>query len=83
MAARTFMQQAVPTTFGARAAGWLVSLVEVRRRLVEIRDERLAVELGGAAGTLAALGDKGLEVLRLLARSSISRSRSCRGMRAG
>ena len=67
MAARTIMQQAVPTTFGARAAGWLVSLIEARRRLVEIRDERLAVELGGAGGTLAALGDKGLEVLRLLA----------------
>jgi 3-carboxy-cis,cis-muconate cycloisomerase len=67
MAARTLLQQAVPTTFGAKAAGWLVSLVEARRRLVEIRDARLAVELGGAAGTLAALGDKGLEVLRLLA----------------
>ena len=66
MAARTILQQAVPTTFGARAAGWLVSLVEARRRLVEIRDERLAVELGGAGGTLAALGDRGLEVLRRL-----------------
>jgi 3-carboxy-cis,cis-muconate cycloisomerase len=67
MAARTILQQAVPTTFGARAAGWLVSVVEARRRLVEIRDGRLAVELGGAGGTLAALGDRGLEVLRLLA----------------
>ena len=68
MAARTLLQQAVPTTFGAKAAGWLVSLAEATRRLVEIRTGRLAVELGGAAGTLAALGDRGLEVLRLLAR---------------
>jgi 3-carboxy-cis,cis-muconate cycloisomerase len=67
MAARTLLQQAVPTTFGAKAAGWLVSLVEAGRRLAEIRAERLAVELGGAAGTLAALGNRGLEVLRLLA----------------
>jgi 3-carboxy-cis,cis-muconate cycloisomerase len=67
MAGRTLLQQAVPTTFGAKAAGWLVSIVEARRRLVEIRAGRLAVELGGAAGTLSALGDRGLEVVRLLA----------------
>jgi 3-carboxy-cis,cis-muconate cycloisomerase len=64
MAGRTLLQQAVPTTFGAKAAGWLVSLVEAGRGL---RRVELAVELGGAAGTLAALGDKGLDVLRLLA----------------
>lgn len=67
MAGRTLLQQAVPTTFGAKAAGWVVSLVEARRRLAEIRGTRLAVELGGAAGTLSALGYRGLEVLRLLA----------------
>ncbi len=67
MAGRTLLQQAVPTTFGAKAAAWLVSLVEARARLREIRSGRLAVELGGAAGTLSALGDKGEEVLRLLA----------------
>jgi 3-carboxy-cis,cis-muconate cycloisomerase len=66
-AARTLLQQAVPTTFGAKAAGWLVSLVEARRRLVDLRETRLAAELGGAAGTLAALGGRGLDVLRLLA----------------
>jgi 3-carboxy-cis,cis-muconate cycloisomerase len=63
-AGRTLLQQAVPTTFGAKAAGWLVSLVEAGRGL---RRVELAVQLGGAAGTLAALGDKGLDVLRLLA----------------
>jgi len=64
MAARTLLQQAVPTTFGLKAAGWLVAVLDARRPL---RDWRPAVELGGAAGTLAALGDRGLDVLRLLA----------------
>ena len=69
MAGRTLLQQAVPTTFGAKAAGWLVSLVEARARLRQIREERLAVELGGAAGTLSALGDKGVEVCACSRRS--------------
>jgi 3-carboxy-cis,cis-muconate cycloisomerase len=64
MAARTLLQQAVPTTFGLKAAGWLVSAVEARRRLAALCDERLAAQLGGAGGTLAALGDDGLEVAR-------------------
>ena len=67
MAARTLLQQAVPTTFGLKAAGWLVAVLEARRRLAAVRDERLAAQLGGAAGTLAALGDEALEVVRLYA----------------
>jgi hypothetical protein len=67
MAARTLLQQAVPTTFGLKAAGWLVSVLEARGRLAAVRDERLAAQLGGAAGTLAALGDEGPEVARLYA----------------
>jgi 3-carboxy-cis,cis-muconate cycloisomerase len=67
MSARTLLQQAVPTTFGLKAAGWLVSVLEARRRLAAVRDERLAAQLGGAAGTLAALGDDPLEVARLYA----------------
>jgi 3-carboxy-cis,cis-muconate cycloisomerase len=66
VAARTLLQQAVPTTFGLKAAAWLVGIVEARQRLVAAR-ERLAVQLGGAGGTLAALGDKGPEVMRLFA----------------
>jgi 3-carboxy-cis,cis-muconate cycloisomerase len=58
MAARTLLQQAVPTTFGMKAAGWLVAVVRARLRLAEVRDH-LAAQLGGAAGTLAALGDAG------------------------
>jgi 3-carboxy-cis,cis-muconate cycloisomerase len=67
MAGRTLLQQAVPTTFGLKAAGWLVGVVEARRGLRRVRDERLAVQLGGAAGTLSALGDAGPGVARLLA----------------
>jgi 3-carboxy-cis,cis-muconate cycloisomerase len=68
MAARTLLQQAVPTTFGLKAAGWLVSVLEARSRLATVRDERLAAQLGGAAGTLAAIGDDALEVVRIYAR---------------
>jgi 3-carboxy-cis,cis-muconate cycloisomerase len=67
IAGRTLLQQAVPSTFGLKAAGWLVAVLEARRRLVTIREEGLAVQLGGAAGTLGALGDAGPEVRRLFA----------------
>ena len=66
IAGRTLLQQALPTTFGLKAAGWLVAVVDARARLVAARG-RLAVQLGGAAGTLASLGDRGIEVLRLFA----------------
>jgi 3-carboxy-cis,cis-muconate cycloisomerase len=64
IAARTLLQQAVPTTFGLKAAGWLVAVVDARRNLAAVR---LPAQLGGAAGTLALLGDAGPEVLRLFA----------------
>jgi len=64
---RTLLQRAVPTTFGLKAAGWLVALAEVRDRLELVRRERLAVQLGGAAGTLAPLGEKGPAVVADLA----------------
>jgi 3-carboxy-cis,cis-muconate cycloisomerase len=64
MAARTLLQQALPTTFGLKAAGWLVGVDDASDLLGSIP---LEVELGGAAGTLASLGDDGLRVLSLLA----------------
>ncbi|HEY2705337.1 MAG TPA: 3-carboxy-cis,cis-muconate cycloisomerase [Candidatus Dormibacteraeota bacterium] len=67
MAARTLLQQAAPTTFGLRCAGWLVAVDEARSGLARVREQRLAVQLGGAAGTLAALDGAGLEVVRRLA----------------
>jgi 3-carboxy-cis,cis-muconate cycloisomerase len=63
-AGRTLLQQAVPITFGLKAAHWLVTVVEARRRLDAVE---LAAQLGGAAGTLADFGDKGPEVLRRFA----------------
>jgi 3-carboxy-cis,cis-muconate cycloisomerase len=68
MAGRTLLQQAIPTTFGLKAASWLVSVLETRKKLVEVRSSRLAAQLGGAAGTLASLGDSGISVLEEFAR---------------
>jgi 3-carboxy-cis,cis-muconate cycloisomerase len=59
---RTLMQQALPLTFGLKAANWLTGLGAARRELAEVRGRVLAVQFGGAVGTLAALGDRGLEV---------------------
>jgi 3-carboxy-cis,cis-muconate cycloisomerase len=69
MAGRTLLQQALPTTFGLKAAGWLVSVLEVGRRLSDLREGGLAAQLGGAAGTLASLGEPGVFVLGEFARN--------------
>ncbi|MBS1843338.1 MAG: 3-carboxy-cis,cis-muconate cycloisomerase [Actinobacteria bacterium] len=55
-AGRTLLQQAAPITFGLRAANWLSGFDDAAVLLAAVRDERLAVQLGGAAGNLAALG---------------------------
>jgi 3-carboxy-cis,cis-muconate cycloisomerase len=67
MIGRTLLQQAVPVTFGLVAAGWLTSMDEARGGLAAVRSQRLAVQFGGAAGTLASLGDDGPRVVALLA----------------
>lgn len=67
MAARTRYQQALPTTFGLKCAGWMLPLVRCRDRLPALRQHLLAVQFGGAAGTLAALGDQGVAVMEALA----------------
>jgi 3-carboxy-cis,cis-muconate cycloisomerase len=67
MVARTWMQQALPTTFGFIVAGWLDAVLRNRRRLVEIRPRVLTLQFGGAVGTLAALRGDGPEVARVLA----------------
>jgi 3-carboxy-cis,cis-muconate cycloisomerase len=64
MVARTLLQQALPTTFGLKAAGWLAGVGEARERLGAVS---LAAQLGGAAGTLASLGSDGVRVLELFA----------------
>ena len=63
MVARTLLQQAAPTTFGAKAAVWLIGLDAASDRLETVRRDRLAVQLGGPAGTLAALGPAGPAVI--------------------
>ncbi len=56
---RTLLQRAAPTTFGLKAAGWLVGLDRAAVVLTAIRERRLAIQLGGATGTLAAFDGKG------------------------
>lgn len=67
MAGRTHGQHALPVTFGYRIAVWLDELQRQRARLLASRARVLVAELGGAVGTLAALGRPGLRVQRLLA----------------
>jgi 3-carboxy-cis,cis-muconate cycloisomerase len=62
MAGRTLLQQAVPTTFGLKAAGWMTALDQAGCRLRELEVD-LPAQLGGAAGTLAAFGEDGPRVL--------------------
>jgi 3-carboxy-cis,cis-muconate cycloisomerase len=67
MAGRTWLQQAVPITFGLKIAGALSAMERHRARLRELRARVLVVQFGGAAGTLAALGAQGAEVCNALA----------------
>jgi 3-carboxy-cis,cis-muconate cycloisomerase len=68
LAGRTHGQQALPITFGLKVANWIAPLVRHVERLAQILPRLLVVQFGGAAGTLAALGDKGLRVTDELAR---------------
>jgi 3-carboxy-cis,cis-muconate cycloisomerase len=67
MAGRTHLQQALPVTFGYKVAIWLAMFDRHQVRLKEMRERVAVVEFGGAAGTLASLGDKGFEVQKALA----------------
>ena len=65
--ARTWLQHALPMPFGLKLAEYAAALHRSRTRLQRLRSEGLALQFGGAAGTLAALGDKGLLVAEKLA----------------
>jgi 3-carboxy-cis,cis-muconate cycloisomerase len=67
MAGRTHGQQALPVSFGLKAAGWLAPLVRHKKRLHALRSTVLQIQFGGAAGTQAALGENGLSVMQRLA----------------
>jgi 3-carboxy-cis,cis-muconate cycloisomerase len=68
MAGRTHSQQALPIPFGLKVAGWLAPLLRHRQRLAESKPRLLVVQFGGAAGTLASLGNDGPAVRAALAR---------------
>jgi 3-carboxy-cis,cis-muconate cycloisomerase len=65
---RTWLQQAPPVTFGLKAAGWLDAVHRHAARLADLRARALVLQFGGASGTLASLGSRGLEVAEALSR---------------
>jgi len=66
MVARTWLQHALPTTFGFVTAGWLDATLPHRERLNALLERALVLQFGGAVGTLAALRDRGAQVAALL-----------------
>src|SRR6185312_7000386 len=66
MAGRTHLQQALPVTFGYKAAIWLAMFDRHAARLEELKPRVLVGQFAGAAGTLASLGDKGFAVQEAL-----------------
>ena len=67
MLGRTLLQPAPPITFGLKVAGWVAALVRGWKRLDAAAGDAAVLQFGGASGTLAALGDRGLEVSSALA----------------
>ena len=67
MAARTHSQQALPTSFGLKVAGWALPLARHRERLEQLRPRLAVLQLGGAAGTLLAFGPRAIELEQRLA----------------
>ncbi|MDN3566333.1 3-carboxy-cis,cis-muconate cycloisomerase [Paeniroseomonas aquatica] len=68
MAGRTHLQHALPVTFGYKVAVWLSPLLTMLERLDQLRPRVEKLQFGGAAGTLASLGDQGLAVQDALAK---------------
>lgn len=66
MLGRTLLQPAPPVTFGLKAAGWLASVRRGRRRLQRTFCAAAVVQFGGASGTLASLGNRGIPVAQAL-----------------
>ena len=62
MVGRSNIQQAIPMTFGFKVAVWLAGLLRQDEHLEQMKPRVLMGEFGGAVGTLASLGDKGLPV---------------------
>jgi 3-carboxy-cis,cis-muconate cycloisomerase len=66
MAGRTWLQHATPITFGLKAAGWMSALDRARAQVHGALAGAQLLQLGGASGTLAAFGDRGIEVARAM-----------------
>jgi len=66
MLGRTLLQPAPPVTFGLKAAGWLASVHRGRRRVQKAFRVAAVLQFGGASGTLASLGDRGIAVAEAL-----------------
>ena len=67
MPARTHAMHAVPTTFGAKLAGYLSDITRHRERAVETRRNVAAISLHGAGGTSAAYGAQSQRLRALVA----------------
>ena len=68
MLGRTLLQPATPTTFGLKVAAWAAPIVRSWRRLDRAWTRAMVIQLGGAAGTLAALGDSSPQIAESAAR---------------
>lgn len=67
MPGRTWLQQSTPITFGVKAAGWVDALSRQRKALADALEQTRVLQLGGASGTLASLGEHGATVAERLA----------------
>lgn len=69
MPGRTHLQHALPVTFGLKAAVWLDAFDRHAGRLAQLKPRLLRAQLGGAAGTLASMGEQGLAVRAAFAKA--------------
>ena len=67
MVGRTWLQHAVPITFGLKAAGWCAAVDRARARIEQAGSAACVLQFGGAAGSLASLGNAGPRLSELLA----------------
>ncbi len=69
LAGRTWLQHATPVTLGMKIAGWLGAVTRSRQRLHALKPRLLVLQLGGASGTLAALGEQAMPIAEALAQA--------------
>jgi 3-carboxy-cis,cis-muconate cycloisomerase len=67
MIGRTWLQHALPITFGMKLAGWLDALLRHQQRLAACREQVCVLQFGGASGTLASLGEHASSVAQAMA----------------